>query len=311
PLIKDCSFEQCETPASYPDGGTCFRIPEDLGNGYYWIYNSEKSYNIKLHDFSFKEDIILDMAIPECLSVTHYTSIAGEELTPYRRMSSNIVKSFLGGYKPYKALIHKNIPVRCIGIEYGPDYYESYLSQQYNETYHSPQDAFRCIDETGNFPEMVHLLSQLQNFQGTGLSASLFFDAKAAEALSLVFEHHRLINEQKHVPIAETDKEMLDIVAAYIGDHYADKLSIEQLTKIACMGPTKFKKCFKTYFNVTVSEYIQNTRIGQAEQLLSYTDLTIGQIAEAVGFSNAGRFAEIFRESNGILPLEYRKISHG
>ncbi|MGO5052731.1 hypothetical protein ACTQ6A_09460 [Lachnospiraceae bacterium LCP25S3_G4] len=41
------------------------------------------------------------MKIPECLSVTYYTSISGEELRPYRQLRSNVVKSFLGGYETY------------------------------------------------------------------------------------------------------------------------------------------------------------------------------------------------------------------
>ncbi|MDD4370221.1 MAG: AraC family transcriptional regulator [Anaerostipes sp.] len=311
PTLNDYAFSPCESPNTYPTGGKCFRIHPDLGEGYFWLYNSDKNYNIKIHDFSFKEDVVLNMSIPECLSVTYYTSISGEELMPYRRMSSHIVKSFLGGYKSYKALIHKNIPIKCLGIEYSPAYYDAFLIEQYHETYQNPQDAFRCIDETADFPEMVHLLSQVWNYQGTGLCASMFYDAKATEALSLVFEHHRRLNEQKKLSISDTDKELLSVITSYIGNHYADKLSIEQLSKIACMGTTKLKRTFKAYYGKTISQYIQETRIGQAEQLLAYTNLTIGQISQAVGYSNPGRFAELFRESNGILPLEYRKISRG
>ncbi|NLG02702.1 MAG: helix-turn-helix transcriptional regulator [Clostridia bacterium] len=311
PLIQMNMFKPCDVPANYPSGGTCFEINPTIGRGHYWIYNSNKNYNIKIHDFRLHEDMVLNMAIPECLSVTYYQSISGEELTPYHRLSRHVVKSFLGGCKPYKALIHKNIPIQSIGIEYGASYYESYLSEQYPGQYQSPQEAFHCIDETVSFPEMVHLLNQLYSYHGQGIALPLYYDAKAAEALSLVFEHHRVINEQKTMHISDADKEMLDIVTAYIGDHYADTLSIEQLCKISCMGSTKLKKTFKAYIGSTISEYIQNTRIGQAEQLLSYTELTIGQIAQAVGYTNAGRFADLFRQSNGVLPLEYRKISQG
>lgn len=43
----------------------------------------------------------------------------------------------------------------------------------------------------------------------------------------------------------------------YINDHYADRLSIESLSKIACMGTTKLKSSFKDFYGITVAEYIQ------------------------------------------------------
>ena len=63
------------------------------------------------------------------------------------------IKAFIGGYKPYKALIHKKIPIRSIGIEVMPAYYEDYLQKQYPGDYISPLAAFRQIDQTTDFPE--------------------------------------------------------------------------------------------------------------------------------------------------------------
>ena len=45
----------------------------------------------------------------------------------------------------------------------------------------------------------------------------------------------------------------------------------------------------------------------QAEYLQAYTELTVGQVAQTVGYSTSSRFAELFRKSTGLLPLEYRK----
>ena len=41
--------------------------------------------------------------------------------------------------------------------------------------------------------------------------------------------------------------------------------------------------------------------------LLSLTDFTIEQVAAAVGYNNAGRFASMFKKSTGVYPAEYRK----
>lgn len=307
-LFEKMHFMPCQVPEGFPPEGECYKQTSESGSGYYWFYEAGDRYNIKIHDFWFREDTVLDMRIPEALSVTWYESISGEELSPYRKLNCNVVKSFLGGYEPYRALIHRNVPIRSIGIEYRPAYYESYLKEQFGDLYQSPTDAFRSIDETTDFPEMAKLLKELWNYRGEGLPATLYYDAKAAEALSLVFYRHKKLNETKTVQLSETDRNMLDSLSAYIGDHYADQLSICMLAKIACMGTTKLKKCFKIHFGCTIADYIQQVRIDKAEHLLAYTDLPVGEVAKAVGYTASGHFADLFRKYKGILPLEYRKM---
>ena len=152
-------------------------------------------------------------------------------------------------------------------------------------------------------------MNQISHYKGTGVPAALFFDAKAAEALSLVFERNQRLHSDTRNQLSEEDNQMIENLALYIGNHYADDLSNDMLGAIACMGTTKLKKCFRIHFDCTITEYIQNVRIDKAEHLLVYTGLPIGEVAKAVGYSNAGRFAELFRKEKGILPLEYRKLA--
>ena len=308
-VLEQAGFIPCRAPKSFPREGKCWEAAPDIGSGFYWIYDSLQGYCVKIHDFRFREDTVIDLAIPECLSVTWYESISGEELTPYRKLNAHVVKSFLGGYEPFRALIHRRVPVCSIGIEYYPVYYETHLKELFGDLYQSPGDAFRSIDETASWSEMTALLQNLRRYQQDGLPAQLYYNAKAAEALSLVFERHQRLNQKPKAILPEADTVMLQAMAAYIGDHYADGLTIEQLAQIACMGTTKFKRCFKIYFGMTVSEYIQGTRIGQAEHLLAYTELPVGEVAQAVGYTAAGHFADLFRKAKGVLPMEYRKLT--
>ena len=128
-----------------------------------------------------------------------------------------------------------------------------------------------------------------------------------AEALSLVVEY------QKKRPAAPSklsaqDLERIQTVAAYLSDHYAAEIPMERLTQIACMGTTKLKSSFKKVYDCTITEYMQQRRMSQAEYLLTSTDLSIGQIAQTVGYSTSSRFAELFRKSTGLLPGEFRKV---
>ena len=252
---------------------------------------------------------MLEFSLPECLSITRYDSISGEELSPYRRLSAGCIKTFIGGYTPYKALIHKNIPIRSIGIEITPAYYEDYLQRLYPEAQINPVEAFQKIDQTSYFPEMSRLLTEIKNYRGEGVAAKLFYEGKVAEAVSMVVEYQKKHSEKITQKLSRQDIESIQTVASYLGDHYASDISLERLTQIACMGTTKLKSCFKKYYDCTITEYIQQRRMSQAEYLLAYTDLSVGQIAQTIGYSTSSRFAELFRKSTGSLPMEYRKMA--
>ena len=110
-------------------------------------------------------------------------------------------------------------------------------------------------------------------------------------------------------PLSAEDVESLQNVVSYIADHYAFDIPLERLASIACMSGTKLKSCFKRQFGCSITQYIQGWRMSQAEHLLIDTDLTMGQIARMIGYTTSSRFAERFKKSTGILPIEYRRLA--
>ena len=46
----------------------------------------------------------------------------------------------------------------------------------------------------------------------------------------------------------------------------------------------------------------------KAAELLKTTDLKVIEVANAVGYENQGKFAKVFAETYGVLPLEYRRL---
>lgn len=308
PILINEGFVPVENNGEFCSMGKCWKLSEEIGEGMYWTYEQKDLYNIKVHDFFFHEDKIVDINIPKGLNIAYYESISGEGLMPYKRLEANCVRTFIGGNEPFSANIHRRIPIRSIGIEILPAYYEEYLKKNYPKEYQNPYDAFCSIDEKDAFPEMVMLLMQIKNYRGDGISAKLFYDAKVAEAVALIVAHQKNKEHAKQHALSDTDRELLLSVTAYINDHYAFGIKLEQLSKIACMGTTKLKSCFKLMHGCTITEYIQHRRMSQAEHLLSCTDLTIHQVAQTVGYNSASRFSELFRKSTGILPNEYRMI---
>lgn len=192
-----------------------------------------------------------------------------------------------------------------------PAYYEDYLKEQYPDEYANPLKAFEAVGQTVDFPEMSRLLKQVEAYKGSGISAGLFYEGKVAEAISLIVEWSRLQQQRKEVrkKLSVQDVQQLENLTLYLNDHCIQDIPLEQIVRISCMSARKLQTSFKEYHGCTITEYIQQRRMSQAETLLAKTDLSIGQVAQSVGYTSASRFAELFRKSTGLLPLEYRKVS--
>ena len=307
--LASFGFKKEADNLDYAPMGELFRCDNVNAEGFYWIYGQKDMFNIKIHDFHFLKESSMTFNWYECLSITYYESISGEEIMPYRRLAAGCVKAFIGGEKPYKAVFHRNIPIRSIGIEILPQYYKKYLHEIYPDEYVNPYRAFRSIDQTDDFPEMVELLRQVRDYRGTGMAAKLFYEGKVSEAVSMVVEYNRKRRNDENGSVSDQDKLLIENTAAYINDHFNRSISIEHLAHISCMGTTKLKMLFKKIYGCTITDYIKQRRLSHAENLLTSTDFSIQQIARAVGYSNPGRFAGIFKENTGISPARYRRMA--
>ena len=310
-LLTESSFIPTQCDKKFSPAGNCWTLSPELGGGYYWLYAQKDLFDIKIHDFFFHDDFMLNFDIPEGISITRYDSISGEELNPYRRLSAGNIQTFVGGKQNYKAIIHKRIPIHSVGIEIFPAYYEDYLKRQYPDEYFDLSAAFQCVDQAADFPAMSKLLFEIENYRGDGIAAALFYEAKVTEAIALVVDNQKKQAAKNAHPLSGADVEGLENVINYIADHYAFDIPLSRLAGIACMSESKLKTCFKRHTGCTVTEYIQGRRMSQAEHLLINTDFTMGQIAQMIGYTTSSRFAELFKKSTGILPIEYRKIARG
>ena len=54
-------------------------------------------------------------------------------------------------------------------------------------------------------------------------------------------------------------------------------------------------------------QYVTRRRIGEAQNLLINTQLSITEIAANVGYNNSNYFQNVFRKAVGLTPGNYRK----
>ena len=93
----------------------------------------------------------------------------------------------------------------------------------------------------------------------------------------------------------------------YIGDTLGEDLSLSAVAARFGFSPIYFHKIFKSVMGVTLRDYVEGERIRRASHLIVTTDMTLTEIAYAVGFSSQSYFSAAFRRRMHTTPRAYAR----
>ncbi|MEK3882795.1 response regulator [Paenibacillus sp. PL2-23] len=93
----------------------------------------------------------------------------------------------------------------------------------------------------------------------------------------------------------------------YIEEHLGEPLSMKEAAEQLHMNASYFSVLFKEQTGLSFTEYVTRRRIQRAKELLGGTGLSIGEIAERVGYQTDKYFVKVFRTLEGMSPGQYRK----
>ncbi|MCD8368520.1 MAG: AraC family transcriptional regulator [Clostridiales bacterium] len=99
----------------------------------------------------------------------------------------------------------------------------------------------------------------------------------------------------------------IKLVCEYISNHPEEKLTLELLAQKAGYTQTYLSRRFRQELGLSIVDYIRQIRLERAQYWLTYTDKSIEEISDALGFGNRSYFSKSFREATGVTPTEYRK----
>ena len=106
----------------------------------------------------------------------------------------------------------------------------------------------------------------------------------------------------------EGEKDLLIAhILDYISYNYAQNISLEDLASENDISASYLSRNFKLATGFNLSEYVRRVRINQAKKLLVETNDSISAISAKCGFNDSNYFSYVFKESEHISPLKYRK----
>jgi len=89
--------------------------------------------------------------------------------------------------------------------------------------------------------------------------------------------------------------------------HMDQRVTIEELSRQYLINPTTLKAAFKSVYGTSLAAHIREHRMEQAAKLLRESDMSIAEIAQAVGYDSQSKFTAAFKAVFHVLPREYRK----
>ena len=133
--------------------------------------------------------------------------------------------------------------------------------------------------------------------------------------VELVLEFLNSIKDKKHEEkkpsLVTYDENLIYKIYQYVYYHISETLTLKKLSEVFLMSESGISKFFTNTVGISFSEFIKNVRVGKAENLLIYTNYSIAEIADFVGFADSSHMIKVFIEKKNISPYKYRKIYKG
>ena len=96
----------------------------------------------------------------------------------------------------------------------------------------------------------------------------------------------------------------------YIQEHLQEKLSVKEIAERIGLSTDYYAKLFYKEMGVSVKDYVAETKISTAANMLIYSDYSYTDIALTLGYSSQSAFISVFKKYRGITPKEYRRLHY-
>lgn len=164
--------------------------------------------------------------------------------------------------------------------------------------------AFPYLLDGDSYPHLSHIFLDIYR-----LSNEKQF--RTADVMQIIAGLYVLLGE--YVRLVQNDRDTvqsfnrLSPAIDYIRENLHRRIRLKELSGLVYVCDDHLIRLFKRVTHKTPAQYIMDARIERAMQLLSKTEMPIGDIAEAVGFSSPNFMAKVFKEHLKISPKDYRK----
>lgn len=113
---------------------------------------------------------------------------------------------------------------------------------------------------------------------------------------------HRLIE----IILLKQDRTSVDYrvrkAISYISEHYANNVSVKEIASLVGLNTVYFGALFKSETGMLLNQYLTQTRINHAENMLQNGECNVSEAAERCGYKDLSHFRKQFKMVKGYSP---------
>lgn len=176
---------------------------------------------------------------------------------------------------------------------------------RYSRQYSGQAAAGRIFqDQDGRVLQLLRGIMEEYHSKQTGYKE--VFRCRMLELLILTMR--KVLEKENTEVLDKTQSFAVTEAVRYINAHYAEKSILGKFCEQYHYSLQYMSRRFKQETGMTAQEYIQKVRIEKSCELLKGGQLSIQEVARAVGYEDVKFFNQLFRKMIQMTPGEYRKI---
>lgn len=293
-----------------------FEADQKLATGRMKQLVFENKFYISHMDYSFRCPARKDYTVSsQFIEILYFESIKAEsweyEFGKYPVRAG--ISTYVNQKRRGKLVFSPGTPVRGVRLMILEEFYLQYLQARFPGNYFDVNALSKMNYKSYFGPELLLVLRQIKKSIESDVSSELYYEGKMMEILYLITTKANAGISVEHPDrrrLTEEDLKAVNTARTIIDERLSDSPKISELAFLTNTSAAKLQSDFQLAFGSTIHGYVLKIRMKEALHKIESSNEPIYAIAESVGCKNPSRFAELFKKSYGVTPMEYRSLKN-
>ena len=152
--------------------------------------------------------------------------------------------------------------------------------------------------------KVTRILTNLPQKKGVDRLISFL---RIIDILSLSNEYEYLAGITFKNPYDEKDNNRINKVYHFLIQNFQTDISLKEVADLCYMTTNSFCRFFRERTQKSLSQFVNEIRVGHACKLLQNSQYSIAKVCYASGYNNFTNFHKAFKQIVGMRPMEYRQ----
>lgn len=150
---------------------------------------------------------------------------------------------------------------------------------------------------------MLQLIRQMMEHHPLTPADELYIQSR----MYLIFAKLEEYAQSAYTNSQDNDNFYISAAVNYIQNNYFKDLTVDSVAKYLYISRTYLFSLFKKHRGMSPQEFLVQTKLNNAKDLLIKTNIPIAAVANSCGYHNAFAFSKAFKKAFEVTPSEYRQ----